>query len=90
MMGGSSTSGLLIAPLHSSAGCLLACPSHGPFTSPSHMLPLCPPAAAGPRPDRLRAEVARQAMPSSAAAGGVGRIGGAGHAPARGLEVRGS
>ncbi|PRW05942.1 nuclear pore complex Nup155 isoform B [Chlorella sorokiniana] len=42
---------------------------------------------AGPRPDRLRAEVARQAMPSSAASGGVGRIGGAGHAPARGLEV---
>lgn len=26
-------------------------------------------------------------MPSSAAAGGLGRIGGAGHAPARGLEV---
>ncbi|KAL4426022.1 hypothetical protein ABPG75_010038 [Micractinium tetrahymenae] len=46
---------------------------------------------AGPRPDRLRAEVARQAMPSSAAAGGaagrVGLGGAGGHAPARGLEV---
>jgi hypothetical protein len=46
------------------------------------------PAAAGPRPDRLRAEVARQAMPSSAASGGAGRVGGgAGHGPTRGLEV---
>ncbi|KAL4425159.1 hypothetical protein ABPG77_008264 [Micractinium sp. CCAP 211/92] len=43
---------------------------------------------AGPRPDRLRAEVARQAMPSSSA-GAAGRagLGGGGHAPARGLEV---
>ena len=45
-------------------------------------------AAAGPRPDRLRADIARQAMPSSAAAGGAGRLGAGGsHAPARGLEV---
>lgn len=46
-------------------------------------------AAAGPRPDRLRAEVARQAIPSSATsgAGRLGGAGGAGHAPARGLEV---
>lgn len=48
-------------------------------------------AAAGPRPDRLRAELARQAMPSSGASGGAaGRagLGGVGgHAPARGLEV---
>ncbi|PSC67210.1 nuclear pore complex NUP155 [Micractinium conductrix] len=42
---------------------------------------------AGPRPDRLRAEVARQAMPSTAAAGAAGRGLGAGRAPARGLEV---
>ncbi|KAI3427442.1 hypothetical protein D9Q98_010357 [Chlorella vulgaris] len=44
---------------------------------------------AGPRPDRLRAEVARQAMPSSSAAGGgTGRLGAAGsHGPVRGLEV---
>ncbi|EFN51092.1 hypothetical protein CHLNCDRAFT_141404 [Chlorella variabilis] len=41
---------------------------------------------AGPRPDRLRAEVARQAMPSAVAGGG--RIGAGGtHGPARGLEV---
>lgn len=45
---------------------------------------------AGSRPDRLRAEVARQAMPSSASAGSAGRtgmVGTGGHAPARGLEV---
>jgi nuclear pore complex protein Nup155 len=41
-------------------------------------------APAGPRPDRLRAEVARQAMPSAASAA---RAGGAHHAPARGLQV---
>lgn len=49
-------------------------------------LPACSYAAAGPRPDRLRAEVARQAMPSAVAGGG--RIGAGGtHGPARGLEV---
>lgn len=39
---------------------------------------------AGPRPDRLRAEIARQAMPSPTS---MGRAGGAHHVPSRGLEV---
>lgn len=41
----------------------------------------------GPRPDRLRAEVARQAMPSPSAAARAAGGGGAHLAPARGLEV---
>jgi nuclear pore complex protein Nup155 len=42
---------------------------------------------AGPRPDRLRAEIARQAMPSPSAAARAAGGGGAHHTPARGLEV---
>ena len=42
---------------------------------------------AGPRPDRLRAEVARQAMPSPSAAARAAGGGGTHHVPARGLEV---
>jgi nuclear pore complex protein Nup155 len=42
---------------------------------------------AGPRPDRLRAEIARQAMPSPSSAARAAGGGGAHHTPARGLEV---
>jgi hypothetical protein len=69
---------------------LLAPEAPGPDPITCISLVLCPcVAAAGPRPDRLRAEVARQAMPSSSAAGGgTGRLGAAGsHGPVRGLEV---
>ena len=59
-----------------------ALPPAPPPQAPPHPAPHpptpCARAAAGPRPDRLRAEIARQAMPTSA-----GRAGGAGESTTR-------